>query len=214
MPKKAQNICEQLSVNVVVAAPLTATYEKKITDLLEKKLGIGKVLLNVKVNPNLLGGFQLQIASTLIDASVSKKLLSLQKILEQKQLGQVTPESFEDLLSNLNKDGKIKTEIMNVGHVSSVKDGIVRVTGMRHVRAGELIEFPNNLQGIVFNLSKDITDVVLLSSSGCLNEGDLAVQTGNVIKVPVGFGLIGRVVNALGEAIDGNGPIRCEKKMP
>ncbi|MBO5997846.1 MAG: F0F1 ATP synthase subunit alpha, partial [Alphaproteobacteria bacterium] len=134
--------------------------------------------------------------------------------MEQKQLRQTTPEKFEDFLCDLYKNGKLDAEIMNVGHVSSVKDGIVRVKGMRHVRAGELIEFPNNLQGIVFNLSKDITDVVLLSSSDCLNEGDLAVQTGDVIKVPVGPGLIGRVVNALGEAIDGDGPDKAEKKMP
>ncbi|MBO5997654.1 MAG: F0F1 ATP synthase subunit alpha [Alphaproteobacteria bacterium] len=214
MPKKDDKTFEQLVANVVVAAPLSAAYEKKIINLIQKELNVREVSLNVKINPHLLGGFQLQIGSTLIDLSVSKKLHSLQQILEKKQFKQMTPEKFEDLLSDLEKEDVLQSKIVNVGHISSVKDGIVRVTGMRHVRAGELIEFANNIQGIVFNLNKDFADVVLLSASGHLDEGDLAIQTGSVVKVPVGPGLIGRVVNGLGEPIDGNGPIRSEKSMP
>lgn len=214
MQKKPEKKIKQLAVDIITAIPLTVGYKKKITTLLEKELNVDKVSLNTKINPLLLGGFQLQIASTLIDVSVSKKLNSLQHILEQKQLKQITPENFKDLVTNLKKEEKLNAKIENVGRVCSVKDGIVRVSGMQQVRAGELIDFSNNVQGIVFNLNKDFTDVVLLSSSDCLNEGDFAIQTGNVVKVPVGLGLIGRVVNALGEAIDGNGPIRSEKAMP
>lgn len=214
MQDKAQKTFENLTVNVVAAAPLTESQSKKIIKLIQKALNVREVSLNVKINPLLLGGFQLQIGSTLIDTSVYKKLHSLQDILEQKQFRQMTPEKFEDLLNDLEDDERLKPKIVNIGHVVSVKDGIVRVKGMRNIKAGELIEFSNNAQGIVFNLNLDFTDVVLLTSAGHLDEGDLAFQTGNVVKVPTGMGLIGRIVNALGEPIDGNGPVRAEKRMP
>ncbi len=204
---------EQLVVDVVVSAPLSSVYEKKIADLISKALNVRKVLMNVKVNPRLLGGFQLQIGSSLIDASVNRKLRQLERILDDMRLRKMNPEKFENLLGQLDEEKQLQPKVLNVGRVLSVKDGIVRVKGMRRVRAGELIEFPNNVQGIVFNLNTDFTDVVLLSPAGKLDEGDLAVQTGSVVKVPVGQQLIGRVVNALGKPIDGNGDLNATQMM-
>ncbi len=213
MPEKTFDF-EQLVVDVTAAAALTKTQEKKIADLISNALSVRKVLLNIKIDPRLVGGFQLQIGSSLIDASVGKKLRSLQAVLDSMQLKQMTLEKFEELLCRLSKEDKLLAQVQNVGRVVSVKDGIVRVRGMRKVRAGELIDFPNGVQGIVFNFNTQYADVVLLSAAGRLDEGDLAEQTGKVLQVPVGKGLIGRVVNAYGKPIDGQGEIKGEKMMP
>lgn len=213
MPEKTFDF-EQLVVDVTAAAALTKTQEKKIADLISNALSVRKVLLNIKIDPRLVGGFQLQIGSSLIDASVGKKLRSLQSVLDSMQLKQMTLEKFEELLCRLSKEDKLLTQVQNVGRVVSVKDGIVRVHGMRKVRAGELIDFPNGVQGIVFNFNTQYADVVLLSAAGRLDEGDLAEQTGKVLQVPVGKSLIGRVVNAYGKPIDGQGDIKGEKMMP
>lgn len=213
MPEKTFDF-EQLVVDVTAAAALTKAQEKKIADLISNALSVRKVLLNIKIDPRLVGGFQLQIGSSLIDASVGKKLRSLQAVLDSMQLKQMTLEKFEELLCRLSKEDKLLAQVQNVGRVVSVKDGIVRVHGMRKVRAGELIDFPNGVQGIVFNFNTQYADVVLLSAAGRLDEGDLAEQTGKVLQVPVGKGLIGRVVNAYGKPIDGQGEIKGEKMMP
>lgn len=213
MPEKTFDF-EQLVVDVTAAAALTKTQEKKIADLISNALSVRKVLLNIKIDPRLVGGFQLQIGSSLIDASVGKKLRSLQAVLDSMQLKQMTLEKFEELLCRLSKEDKLLAKVQNVGRVVSVKDGIVRVRGMRKVRAGELIDFPNGVQGIVFNFNTQYADVVLLSAAGRLDEGDLAEQTGKVLQVPVGKSLIGRVVNAYGKPIDGQGEIKGEKMMP
>lgn len=213
MPEKTFDF-EQLVVDVTAAAALTKTQEKKIADLISNALSVRKVLLNIKIDPRLVGGFQLQIGSSLIDASVGKKLRSLQAVLDSMQLKQMTLEKFEELLCRLSKEDKLLAQVQNVGRVVSVKDGIVRVRGMRKVRAGELIDFPNGVQGIVFNFNTQYADVVLLSAAGRLDEGDLAEQTGKVLQVPVGKSLIGRVVNACGKPIDGQGDIKGEKMMP
>ena len=213
MPEKTFDF-EQLVVDVTAAAALTKAQEKKIADLISNALSVRKVLLNIKIDPRLVGGFQLQIGSSLIDASVGKKLRSLQAVLDSMQLKQMTLEKFEELLCRLSKEDKLLAQVQNVGRVVSVKDGIVRVHGMRKVRAGELIDFPNGVQGIVFNFNTQFADVVLLSAAGRLDEGDLAEQTGKVLQVPVGKGLIGRVVNAYGKPIDGQGEIKGEKMMP
>lgn len=213
MPEKTFDF-EQLVVDVTAAAALTKAQEKKIADLISNALSVRKVLLNIKIDPRLVGGFQLQIGSSLIDVSVGKKLRSLQALLDSMQLKQMTLEKFEELLCRLSKEDKLLTQVQNVGRVVSVKDGIVRVHGMRKVRAGELIDFPNGVQGIVFNFNTQYADVVLLSAAGRLDEGDLAEQTGKVLQVPVGKSLIGRVVNACGKPIDGQGEIKGEKMMP
>lgn len=213
MPEKTFDF-EQLVVDVTAAAALTKAQEKRIADLISNALSVRKVLLNIKIDPRLVGGFQLQIGSSLIDASVGKKLRSLQAALDSMQLKQMTLEKFEELLCRLSKEDKLLAQVQNVGRVVSVKDEIVRVRGMRKVRAGELIDFPNGVQGIVFNFNTQYADVVLLSAAGRLDEGDLAEQTGKVLQVPVGKGLIGRVVNAYGKPIDGQGEIKGEKMMP
>ncbi len=105
-------------------------------------------------------------------------------------------------------------EAIEVGTVIEVGDGVARVRGLSGVMASELVEFPGGLYGMALNLEKDNVGVILLGDYSRLQEGDIARSTGRIISVPVGEELLGRVVNALGQPIDGKGPIRATKYRP
>src|SRR5262245_54873563 len=98
-------------------------------------------------------------------------------------------------------------DVAEVGSVISVGDGIARIHGLEKVMAGELIEFPHEVSGIAMNLEEDQVGSVLLGDYTEIKEGDEVKRTGRIMSVPVGEALIGRVVNALGQPIDGKGPI-------
>lgn len=105
-----------------------------------------------------------------------------------------------------------EAEIAEVGQVLSVGDGIARVFGLDKVQAGEMVEFSCGIKGMALNLEADNVGVVIFGDDQAIREGDTVKRTGAIVDVPVGKGLLGRVVNALGEPIDGKGPIVAEKK--
>jgi F-type H+/Na+-transporting ATPase subunit alpha len=113
-----------------------------------------------------------------------------------------------------------EADVAEVGQVLSVGDGIARVYGLDKVQAGELVEFPNGVKGMALNLETDNVGVVIFGDDSGIREGDTVKRTGAIVDVPVGRGLLGRVVNALGEPIDGKGPLtdvkrsRVEVKAP
>jgi F-type H+/Na+-transporting ATPase subunit alpha len=111
-----------------------------------------------------------------------------------------------------NYDSGLKLE--SVGTVISVGDGVARLHGLDNCMMSELLEFPGGVRGIALNLEQDNVGVVLLGSDQKIKEGDLVRSTGEIISVPVGDALLGRVVNALGDPIDGKGPINAEGKYP
>jgi F-type H+-transporting ATPase subunit alpha len=118
------------------------------------------------------------------------------------------------------RDYEKSVEIQEIGTVLSTGDGIARVYGLDKVAAGELLEFPHGIFGVALNLEEDNVGTALFGETHMIKEGDTVKRTGRIAEVPVGQGLIGRVVNALGEAIDGRGPIdtkdrrRIEIKAP
>jgi len=105
-------------------------------------------------------------------------------------------------------------EAVDVGTVMEVGDGIARLEGLAGAMASELVEFENGVMGIVFNLEKDNVGVIIMGDYTDIEEGDLVKATGRIVSVPVGDALVGRVVNALGQPIDGKGPIETEKFRP
>jgi F-type H+-transporting ATPase subunit alpha len=111
-----------------------------------------------------------------------------------------------------NYDSGLKME--SVGTVIQVGDGVARVHGLDGCMMSELLEFPGGVRGIALNLEQDNVGCVLLGSDQLIKEGDLVKSTGEIISVPVGDGLLGRVVNALGDPVDGKGPIEAEGKRP
>ncbi|MGH7012995.1 MAG: F0F1 ATP synthase subunit alpha [Stellaceae bacterium] len=105
-----------------------------------------------------------------------------------------------------------EADVAEVGQVLSVGDGIARVYGLDKVQAGELVEFPNGVKGMALNLETDNVGVVVFGDDSGIREGDTVKRTGAIVDVPVGRGLLGRVVNALGEPIDGKGPLKDVKR--
>ena len=104
-----------------------------------------------------------------------------------------------------NYDAKL--DVQETGRVLTVGDGIARVHGLEKAVAGELLEFPNDVRGMVLNLEQDNVGVALLGDANSIREGDLVKRTGRIVEVPAGRALLGRVVNALGDPIDGKGPL-------
>ena len=105
-----------------------------------------------------------------------------------------------------------EAEVSEVGQVLSVGDGIARVHGLDKVQAGEMVEFPGGIKGMALNLEADNVGVVIFGSDAEIGEGDTVKRTGTIVDVPVGKGLLGRVVDALGNPIDGKGPIKSAKR--
>jgi len=105
-----------------------------------------------------------------------------------------------------------EAEVAEVGQVLSVGDGIARVYGLDKVQAGEMVEFPGGIKGMALNLESDNVGVVIFGDDRTIREGDTVKRTGAIVEVPVGKGLLGRVVDALGNPIDGKGPIQAERR--
>lgn len=121
------------------------------------------------------------------------------------------PEEISSVIKEQLKNYSTKFEVSDVGTVIQVADGIARVHGLEKAMQGELLEFPNNVFGMILNLEEDNVGAVLLGDHKNINEGDIVKTTGRVVEVPVGDALLGRVVNALGQPIDGKGPINSDK---
>ena len=113
-----------------------------------------------------------------------------------------------------------EADVAEVGQVLSIGDGIARIYGLDKVQAGEMVEFPNGVRGMALNLESDNVGVVVFGEDSGIGEGDTVKRTSAIVDVPVGRGLLGRVVDALGEPIDGKGPLvdvnrtRVEVKAP
>ena len=121
------------------------------------------------------------------------------------------PEEISSVIKEQIKRYSTELEVSDVGTVIQVADGIARIHGLDNAMQGELLEFPGEVYGMVMNLEEDNVGAVLLGGADSINEGDTVKTTGRVVEVPVGDAMIGRVVNALGQPIDGKGPIETDK---
>ena len=121
------------------------------------------------------------------------------------------PEEISSVIKDQIKRYASELEVSDVGTVIQVADGIARVHGLENAMQGELLEFPGEVYGMSLNLEEDNVGAVLLGSQHNINEGDIVKTTGRVVEVPVGDCMLGRVVNALGQPIDGKGPIQTDK---
>ncbi|MBI2793963.1 MAG: F0F1 ATP synthase subunit alpha [Ignavibacteria bacterium] len=129
-------------------------------------------------------------------------------------MAEVKAEEISAILRRQLAGFEPQTDISEVGTVLQVGDGVARVYGLTKVMVSELIEFPNNVFGMVLNLEEDSVGVVLFGDDSLVNEGDQARRTSRVASVPVGEALIGRVVNPLGLPLDGKGPIKTDHYLP
>ena len=124
------------------------------------------------------------------------------------------PEEISQIIKDQIKNYKSKIEMTETGSVILVGDGIARVYGLRSCMASELLEFDDGSFGMAQNLENETVSVAILSDENNIREGTLVKRTGRVLSVPVGEGMLGRVVNALGQPIDGKGPTGCQEERP
>ncbi len=124
------------------------------------------------------------------------------------------PEEISSVIKEQIKRYASQLEVADVGTVIQVADGVARIHGLENAMQGELLEFPGEVYGMVLNLEEDNVGAVLLGAEKNINEGDTVKTTGRVVEVPVGDAMLGRVVNALGQPIDGKGPIESDKFRP
>ena len=124
------------------------------------------------------------------------------------------PEEISSIIKEQIKNYENKVELTDTGSVLKVGDGIASVYGLENAMAGELLEFPGEVYGMALNLEEDMVGAVMLGDDQGIKEGDIVKRTGNIVSVPVGDALLGRVVNALGQPIDGKGPINTDKRRP
>ena len=127
---------------------------------------------------------------------------------------QLNPSEISEIIKQRIENLDVSSEARNEGTIVSVSDGIVRIHGLADVQNGEMIEFPDNLFGFALNLERDSVGAVVLGDYKALREGQTARCTGRILEVPTGPELLGRVVDALGNPIDGNGPINAKTTAP
>lgn len=126
----------------------------------------------------------------------------------------IRPEEITSIIKQQIENYQIDLNVDEVGTVIEVGDGIARIHGLEKAMAGELLEFPHDVYGLVLNLETDNVGAVLLGGETEIKEGDTVRRTGRIMQVPVGEAMIGRVVNALGQPIDGKGPINTSETRP
>src|SRR5687768_13054689 len=123
---------------------------------------------------------------------------------------QLNPSEISELIRSKIQHLEARAELRTQGTVLSVTDGIVRVHGLSDAMQGEMLEFPQNTFGLAMNLERDSVGAVVLGAYEHISEGDTVKCTGRILDVPVGPELIGRVVNSLGQPIDGKGPVNAK----
>jgi F-type H+-transporting ATPase subunit alpha len=127
---------------------------------------------------------------------------------------QLNPNEISELIKKRIAGYEATAEARTEGTVVNVTDGIIRIHGLADVMAGEMIEFPGDTFGLALNLERDSVGAVILGDYKHISEGDSAKCTGRILEVPVGEGLLGRVVNSLGMPIDGKGPVDAAAQSP
>ena len=200
-----------LTVTVESAEPLSAAALDALTDTLTR--AYGHVTVMTSVRPELIGGICLRIGDTHYDGTLRHAL----DLLEQDAANSVlhttdeTPDLADCIRARL-ADTHVGIDVFQSGVVTSLSDGICRIRGLADAMAGELLAFDGTLRGMVMDLGREDIGVVLLGPYGHLQEGDRVRRTGQIMSVPVGEEMTGRVVDALGRPIDGLGPIRTTER--
>lgn len=126
----------------------------------------------------------------------------------------MNPEEITAIIKEQIKNYQVELNVDDIGTVIEVGDGIARIHGLEKAMAGELLEFDNGVYGMVLNLEKDNVGGVILGGETLIKEGDTVKRTGRIMQVPVGENMVGRVVNALGQPVDGKGPISTTETRP
>lgn len=213
MPSDILNMNElkKLDISIKSAQPLSDEEMKKLTQIICETF----ISCHNEVDTDVIGGVRMQVGDTVYDGTLAHTLDRLSQDVEDNtrqsdsQMRSIA-DGIKQQLEKVNGD----IDVFQTGEVLTLGDGICRVSGLADVMAGEMLEFPGGLKGMVQDLDKNNVGVVLLGPFGHLQEGDSVRRTGRIVEVPVGDALVGRVVDAMGSPIDGKGPIKTDSFRP
>ena len=201
-------------VSITTAKKLTEGEYQSIAGILNEKFGRAVEAIQ-KVDPAILGGIIVKVDDKIYDASVLRKLDDMKIALTGVDVsGCEKPAAMTGALEKKLEEESLGAELEEVGVIEKVGDGIATVKGLNGAMAGELVELAGGVTGMVQNLLPDTVGVVLMGGETSVKEGDIIRRTGRLMEVPVGEGLLGRVVNPLGEPIDGKGPVQYAATRP
>ena len=210
------SIKELLDVKVTTARKLSVEDYQSISAILTEKLG-RDIFLNKNVDPSILGGIIVQVGDRVYDASALRKLKKMEVAMNGIDIHEYAlekPAAMTDALSEKLENYNVDADLEEVGIVEKIGDGIATVIGMKSAMAGELVELPHGVTGMVQNLNQDSVGIVLMGGETAIKEGDTVRRTGRIMEVPVGEALLGRVVSATGAPIDGKGEIAAAEYRP
>ena len=213
MPSDILNMNElkKLDISIKSAQPLSDEEMKKLPQIICETF----ISCHNEVDTDVIGGVRMQVGDTVYDGTLAHTLDRLSQDVEDNtrqsdsQMRSIA-DGIKQQLEKVNGD----IDVFQTGEVLTLGDGICRVSGLADVMAGEMLEFPGGLKGMVQDLDKNNVGVVLLGPFGHLQEGDSVRRTGRIVEVPVGDALVGRVVDAMGSPIDGKGPIKTDSFRP
>lgn len=201
---------KMIAVKIVTAKRLTVSEYESVSVILADKLG-KDVYLEKVIDPDIIGGVIVKIGDEVYDASSRRQLEKITDEMESVDLDGKTIGEAKELTQSLNKKVSgytVDVNLEEVGIIEKVGDGIATVSGMTGAMAGELVELPGGVTGMVQNLWPDEIGVVLMGGETVIKEGDVVRRTGHIMEIPVGEAMLGRIVNPLGEAIDGKGELK------
>jgi F-type H+-transporting ATPase subunit alpha len=203
-----------VTVETTTATEMSDEEVQKVTEKLTKMVGGKPVALKNKVDPSIMGGMVMQIGSMQIDDSVKTKINRLQQHMQKTKVTALRAAEITEVITDKIMNFDARPEMAEVGTVMSMGDGVARAYGLDNVQSGELVEFSNGVKGMALNLEQDNVGIVVFGEDRGITEGDKVKRTGQIVSVPVGKGLLGRVVDALGQPIDGKGPIQSSEMSP
>lgn len=204
MPSDILNMNElkKLDISIKSAEPLSDEEMERLTRILCETF----ISCRNEVDPELIGGVRMQVGDTVYDGTLSHSLDRLTRDVENKSRMDESRSVSEQIRERLSETAS-EVDVFQTGKVETLGDGICRVSGLADVMAGEMLEFPGGLKGMVQDLERDNVGVVLMGEYNHIQEGDEVRRTGRIIEVPVGDCMIGRVVDAMGQPVDGKGPL-------
>jgi len=208
-PKMRRNLGYSYA-RVVSAKKLNPDQMASIRQIIEKQFG-KEVKIISHIDPDIIAGYYIFCNGQILDTTVRTELNRMKERIKRGTMMQVKPNQIADIIKKEIESYEGKYEFTEAGSVIQVGDGIARVSGLQNAMSGELLEFSNGTYGMAQNLDQDSIGVIIMGSDAGIKEGDPVKLTGRMADVPVGDAMLGRVVNALGEPIDDNGPITTDK---
>lgn len=199
-----------LYAKVVSAKELTDEQMDSIRRIVATKFG-DTVKINTHIDPDVIAGFYIICDGQILDTTVRTELNRMKERLKREATMQTKSNNIADTIKDQIRGYQGKHEFTEAGTVIQVGDGIARVHGLGSAMSGELLEFTNGTFGMAQNLDEDSIGVIIMGSDAGIKEGDPVKLTGRMAEIPVGDGMLGRVVNSLGEPLDDRGSITADR---